>query len=55
MATNYVVHGYLDPAFTNGKDKSSKLLMAEKYVASGADIQVISEVDFFRMLDENPI
>ena len=50
-STNYVIHGYLDPSFTNGKDKSNKLLMAEKYVASGADIQVISEVDFFRMME----
>lgn len=50
--TNYLVYGYQDPAFLAGHDKSSKLIKAEKYIADGADLQIIDELDFLRMLDE---
>lgn len=51
--TNYLVHGYNDPAFLHGHDKSSKLIKAESLIAKGADLQVIDEVEFLRMFENS--
>jgi|GEM_PF-192504 len=48
--TNYLVFGHQDKNFLNGKDKSNKLIKAEEYIKNGADLQIISEVEFVQMV-----
>lgn len=50
--TNFLVLGDLDFSRLKGAVKSSKLRKAESLLASGRDIEVISEADFLRMLVE---
>lgn len=49
--TNYLVHGHQDPYYLRGHEKSSKFVKAELYAASGIDIQIVSEADFYRMIE----
>lgn len=51
-STNYLVFGYQDPTVLKGKTKSAKRIKAEKMAADGFDIQIITESDFYRLLDE---
>lgn len=51
-ATNYLVFGYQDPKVLNGKEKSSKRIKAEKMASEGYDIQIITEDDFYHLLEE---
>ena len=48
--TNFLVLGDLDFSKLKGGVKSSKLKKAESLLASGSDIEIISESDFLRML-----
>jgi DNA polymerase-3 subunit epsilon len=48
--TNYLVYGYQDKFFLNGKEKSSKLVKAESYISDGCDLQIIDEAEFLRLL-----
>lgn len=48
---NFLVLGEQDPRKVVDGVHSSKMLRAKEFLADGADIEVISEIDFFRMLD----
>lgn len=48
---NYVVCGYIDPALTRSKEKSSKLVKAEMLIKQGYPIQILQESEFYAMLD----
>ncbi|MDR3676591.1 MAG: exonuclease domain-containing protein [Acidobacteriota bacterium] len=50
--TNFLVLGDLDFSKLKGGVKSSKLKKAESLLASGSDIEIISEAEFLRMLAE---
>lgn len=46
--TNYLVIGSWNPSFGN-KEKSSKMVKAEKFIESGSDLQVIDESYFMEL------
>ncbi len=50
-STNFLVYGFQDPFFLNGKEKSTKLIRAEKLIAKGADLQIVSEDEYERLFD----
>lgn len=50
--TNFLVLGDLEFSKLKGEVKSTKLRKAESVLASGGDIEIISEADFLRMLAE---
>ena len=47
---DFLVTGYQDPRKLNGKEKSSKVVAAEKLLAKGHRIEVVPEEDFLIML-----
>ena len=49
-STNFLVFGFQDKFFLNGKDKSNKLIKAETLLAKGAEIEIIDEDTFLKML-----
>ncbi len=49
--TTYMVIGNLDPRNMNGNEKSSKQKKAEQYIAKGQNIKIISEKDFFNLIN----
>lgn len=48
--TNYLVMGMQDISKFNGKEKSAKTIKAESLLAAGADIQIIGEDEFIKLL-----
>jgi DNA polymerase-3 subunit epsilon len=48
--TNYLVIGMQNLRGLNKKQKSSKVIAAEKLISQGANLQVIGEADFLGML-----
>ena len=48
--TNYLVVGCLEYTKFGEGFKSSKLKLAEELIAEGHDLEIISEVDFFKMI-----
>lgn len=50
--TNYVIVGNFDGISNVSGAKSSKLIKAEEYIASGQDIKIISEKDFLEMIED---
>ena len=48
--TNYLVMGDQDFARLRNGEKSSKLVKAEGMIAKGADLELIGEDEFLRML-----
>ena len=51
--TNYLVIGMQSLRGLNKKQKSSKVIRAEKLISEGANLQVIEEVDFWELLEIN--
>lgn len=49
--THYLVHGYQDPYFLKGHEKSSKFMKAEQYASAGTEIQIVCETDFYKMIE----
>lgn len=48
---NYVICGYIDPALTRGKEKSTKLIKAESLIEDGYPLQILDESEFYAMID----
>ena len=48
--TTILVVGIQDKTRLNGYEKSSKQRKAEKLIVNGADIQILSEDDFFELV-----
>ena len=48
--TNFLIMGEQDLSHLNGKDESSKMIKARKYLEQGQDIELLGEDDFLRML-----
>lgn len=51
--TNYLVTGYQRPEALNGHEKSNKRMKAEQYLSKGADIQIISESEFYEIMSDS--
>lgn len=48
--TNFLIMGEQDLSHLNGKNESSKMIKARKYLEQGQDIELLGEDDFLRML-----
>ena len=48
--TNFLIMGEQDLSHLNGKNESSKMIKAKKYLEQGQDIELLGEDDFLRML-----
>ena len=51
--TNFLITGYQNPAALNGHEKSSKRIKAEQLLEKGADIQILTEQEFFQIMSED--